>query len=355
VQIVVGVVMVAGWPIAHHVWSGNTRDSTTVKDVIDDLASRFRFRRVVFVGDRGMVTEKNLGILTNSEGDWGFLVGMTRRQNPEAEQLIDRTQQDRWIECAVGVNALEKVAADRPRTRVQEVSCDREGVRVFVVDSDERRDYETRMREKSMKRTYDGLEKVRQRVAKGRLKQSEKIGAAVERVLQRHHGYRYYAWELKAGQLRILEHPVNLTREKKYEGKYLIQTDQVDMKAEDAVAYYKELNEVERGFHALKDPIGMRPIWHRAERRVRAHVFVAALAFLLDRMLERALRDTNVKLSSTAAWQALQTIRHVRFSVNGEIKTGVTPGTSQARQVLQALDIQKIRPPTPPAGQETTT
>jgi transposase len=355
VQVVVGVVMVAGWPIAHHVWAGNTRDSTTVKEVITDLTRRFNFRHVVFVGDRGMVTESNVDTLTQADGDWGFLIGMTRRQNPEAETLIDRVQEERWVDCTVGINATEKKPADRPRTRVQEVSCARAGVRVFVVDSDERRAYETRQREKSMQRTREGLEKVQTRVAKGRLKKPEKIGAAVERVLQRNHGSRYYAWELQDGQLRIFEHPVNLPREKKYEGKYLIQTDRPELTAQDAVAHYKELNEVERGFHALKDPIGMRPIWHHCERRVRAHIFVAALAFLLDRMLERALRDAKVNLSSTAAWRALETIRHVSFRVNGETKTGVTPGSSQARQVLRALAITDLRPPTPPAGEETTT
>lgn len=355
VQVVVGVVMVAGWPIAHHVWAGNTRDSTTVKEVITDLTRRFDFGRVVFVGDRGMVTESNVDTLNEAEGDWGFLVGMTRRQNPEAEALIDRVQEERWLDCTVGINAREKKPANRPRTRVQEVSCDRQGVRVFVVDSDERRAYETRMRAKSMQRTREGLEKVQTRVAKGRLKQPEKIGAVVERILQRHHGYRYYAWELQDGQLRFFEHPVNLPREKKYEGKYLIQTDQTDLQAEDAVAHYKELNEVERGFHALKDPIGMRPIWHRSDRRVRAHIFVAALAFLLDRMLERALRDAKVNLSSTAAWRALETIRHVRFRVHDETKTGVTPGSAHARQVLRALHLSDVRPPAPPAEGETTT
>jgi transposase len=355
VQVVVGVVMVAGWPIAHHVWAGNTRDSQTVEEVITDLATRFHFSRVVFVGDRGMVTESNVKTLTKADGRWGFLIGMTRRQNPEAETLIDRVQEERWLECPVGINAREKKPSDQPHTRVQEVQCDRAGVRVFVVDSDERRDYETRMREKSMERTRVGLEKVQARVAKGQLKRPEKIGSAVERVLQRNHGHRYYAWELKEGQLRFFEHPVNLPREKKYEGKYLIQTDQPGLKPQEAVTQYKELNEVERGFHALKDPIGMRPVWHHTERRVRAHIFVAALAFLLDRMLERALRDANVHLSSTAAWRALETIRHVRFRVNGEIKTGVTQGSSQARQVLRALKLSEIRPPAPPPGQETTT
>ena len=353
VQVVVGVVMVAGWPIAHHVWAGNTRDSKTVKEVIEDLAKRFHFRRVVFVGDRGMVTESNLETIQKAEGEWGFLVGMTRRQNPEAETLIDRVQDDRWIECEMGINVREKKPAHRPHTRVQEVPCDRAGIRVFVVDSDERRAYEQRMREKAMQRVHAGLEKLKRRVAKGRLKNPAKIGAAAERVLQRNHGYRYYAWELKEGQFEFCEHPVNLPREKKYEGKYLIQTDQRAMTPVDAVAHYKELNDVERGFHTVKDPLGMRPIWHHVARRVKAHIFVAALAFLFDRMLERALRAAGLPLSAPAAWQTLQTIRHVRFRVDGELRSGTTPGSAGARQVLKALGLTEHRPPTPPEGDET--
>lgn len=353
-QIVVGVVMVAGWPIAHHVWAGNTRDSATVKEVIEDLFKRFAFRRVVFVGDRGMVTDSNLKAMRTEDGTRGFLVGMTRRQNPEAETLIDRVQEDRWIECAMGINAREQKEEDRPRTRVQEVPCDREGIRAFVVDSDERREYESRMREKSMARVRGGLERVQKRVSKGQLKKPEKIGSAVERVLQRNHGYRYYSWELKDGQLHFFDHPVHLAREKKYEGKYLIQTDQTDVTAPDAVAYYKELNEVERGFRSLKDPLGMRPIWHRAERRVRAHIFIAALAFLLDRMLERKLRESKSTLSSTSAWQALETIRRISIRVHDELRTAVTPGSPHARQVLKALSITNLDPPTPPPGAETT-
>src|SRR5216684_2384148 len=315
VQVVVGVVMVAGWPIAHHVWAGNTRDSKTVAEVVQDLTTRFKFRQVVFVGDRGMVTEKNLHVLQEADGDWGFLLGMTRRQNPEAEALIDRIDEERWLECPGGINAEE--AKVKQRVRV-------------------------------------GLEKLQTRVAKGQLKDPAKIGAAAQRVLTRNHGHRYYAWELTAGEFRFEEHPVNLAREKKYEGKYLIQTDQTDMTPQDGVAHYKELNEVERGFRSLKDPIGMRPIWHTNERRVRAHIFVATLAFLIERMLQRALKDAGVPMSAQAALMALQTIRHVRFQVNGQARKGVTPGSHRARQVLRALNITDLQPPTPPEGTSAT-
>jgi len=353
VQVVVGMVMVAGWPIAHRVWAGNTRDSKTVPEVVQDLTSRFQFRQVVFVGDRGMVTEKNLDILRAAKGDWSFLLGMTRRQNPEAEALIDRVVEERWQLCRGGINAEEVVV--KQRTRVQEVKCDRAGVRVFVVDSDERRAYEQRQREKCMTRTREGLEKLSSRIDKGQLKDAAKIGAAAQRVLSRHYGHRYYDWRLtSSGKFEFFEHPINLVREKKYEGKYLIQTDRTDLTPQDAVTHYKELNEVERGFRSLKDPIGMRPIWHTNERRVRAHIFVAALAFLVERMLERALKDAKVDLSARAALVALQTIRHITFQVDGETRTGITPGSSRARQVLKALRIQDLQPPTPASGEKTT-
>jgi transposase len=266
--------------------------------------------------------------------------------------LIDRLDESKWIDCAMGVNAREQ--KDPPRTRVQEVPCDRAGVRVFVVASDERRLYEERQRSKAMQRVRAALEKVQTRVAKGRLKKPEKIGATVERTLQTNHGYRYYAWALTEGRLEISEHPVNLPREKKYEGKYLIQTDQVNITAEEAVEYYKDLSEVERGFRSLKDPLGMRPIWHHVARRVKSHIFVAALAFLIERMLERTLKDAGLTLSAQAALEALKTVRYVQFRVNGQVRSGVTPGSPRARQVLLALKLTDHRPPTAPRGEETT-
>ncbi len=107
------------------------------------------------------------------------------------------------------------------------------------------------------------------------------------------------------------EHP-NLEREKAYEGKYVIQTEEANLSAVEAVTAYKELNEVERGFAHLKDLLEVRPVYHRWEQRVRAHAFVAALAFLLDRALEKKLRHAPNLLSSPLARRALETVRCVR-------------------------------------------
>jgi uncharacterized protein (DUF58 family) len=74
----------------------------------------------------------------------------------------------------------------------------------------------------------------------------------------------------------------------------------------------------------------------------------------VERMLERALKDAGVPLSAQAALTALQTVRHVRFRVAGNLRMGVTPGSSRARQVLKVLKLSDTRPPAPPGGEETT-
>jgi transposase len=349
-QVVIGVVMMDGWPIAHHVFAGNRLDQTTVGEVVEDLRRRFGLERVVFVGDRGMVTLKNVEQLR--QAGQGCLVGLQRRNRKDIPHYIEQALAgDGWQECPAGIAASERAAV--PRTRVQEVAGKEPGVRVFVVYSEEREQYERGMRELSMERTRKELEGLRLRVEKGELKEAGKIGAAAARVLVRNHGHRYFNWELRAGQFHYFEHPVNFPRETACEGKYVIQTEEPGPSPVEAVAAYKQLNEVERGFAHLKGLLEVRPVYHHKDDRVRAHVFVAALAFLLDRALEKKLRAAGSSLSSPAAWQALETVRCVSVAVGSRTRLCVTRGSRQAAEVLKILRLSELDPPEAPEGKET--
>jgi len=349
-QVVIGVVMMDGWPIAPHVFAGNRLDQTTVGEVVEDLRRRYGLERVVFVGDRGMVTLKNVEQLR--QAGQGYLVGLQRRNRKDIPHYIEQAMaRADWQECPAGIAASERAAV--PRTRVQEVAGKQPGVRVFVVHSEEREQYERGMRELSMERTRKELEGLRRRVEKGELKEAEKIGAAAAKVLVRNHGHRYFNWELRAGQFHYFEHAVNFPRETACEGKYVIQTEEPGPSPVEAVAAYKQLNEVERGFAHLKGLLEVRPVYHHKDDRVRAHVFVAALAFLLDRALEKKLRAAGSSLSSPAAWQALETVRCVTVEVGSRTKLCVTRGSRQAAEVLRILRLSELAPPEPPEGKET--
>jgi transposase len=351
VQVIVGVVMVAGWPIAHHVWEGNRIDHSTVQEVISDLRKRFEFGRIVFVGDRGMVTDENIESITRDQH--GFLVGIKRRRNPKLDAWLDAVDDTKWIDCPGGINVQER-KTDPPRTRAQEVPSGNPAMRVFVIDSDERRSYEQAKREQAMARARQHLEKLKQRVAAGDLKQPEKIGAAVARAMQKYHGYRYFDWTLRGGLLEFSESETHLGREKKIEGKYVIATSEKGLSVLDVVALYKELTEVERGFRQLKDVMALRPIYHQIAPRVKAHIFVAALALLVQRLLGRRLQEAGMDLSPERAMQALSTVRLVTFHLEGQPeRRGLAGGCPDARLVLKALKLVDQRPPAPPEGEET--
>jgi hypothetical protein len=287
-----------------------------------------------------MVTIENLALLR--QRGQGYLVGLKRRRNAQVNRYIQAAAQGRWQECRVGITAREKEKP--PRTMVTEVAGEELGVRVFVVESEERLLYERAMREAAMEKTRQALEKLAVRVAAGRLKKAQNIGAAAARILSRNHGSRYYDWSLEQGIFRYFEHPVHLPAEKALEGKYVIQTEELDLSAVQAVEAYKELSEVERSIRELKDLTEMRPIYHHRPNRVRAHIFVAALAFLLDRALEKKLKAAAVPMSSAQALEALRTIHVVDIRVGAEIRRGVTAGNHQARQILAALGISDREP-----------
>jgi len=350
-QVLVGVVMVDGWPIAHHVFRGNVRDAKTVEQVLKDLEQRFGLRRVVFVGDRGMVTVDNLKLLRSREQ--GYVVGLNRRRRENVYRYIERAT-GAWTECPLGIAAREMEKP--PRTFVQEVAADEPGVRIFIVKSEERAGYETAQRLKAMDRVRTQLERLTRRVEQGKLKAADKIGAAAARTLGRYHGSRYYDWELKEGRFRFFEHPVNLKREQAYEGKYVIQTEEKDLTPVQAVSIYKDLSEVERAFCHLKDVIEMRPIYHQTDKRVEAHIFVASLAFLLHRAIEKHLKAAGQDFSATEALQVLRTVRVVDLTLGGgKTKRCVTRGTARAAQVLDALHVTELEPPTPVGGTMTVT
>jgi transposase len=349
VQIIVGLVMVAGWPIAHHVWEGNRVDSTTVQEVVKDLMDRFSFSRVIFVGDRGMVSEDNLDGLRDD--GHGYLIGCKRRRNTEVDGWLQQVQESAWVDCPVGINAQEK--ATPPRTRVQEVAQDDPDRRVYVIDSEQRREYEQARREQAMERTQEKLQSVQHRVAQGKLTRPEAIGAAAERALRAHKGYRYYDWRIHEGAFEFFEHPEHLPREKRLEGRYVLATSEQRMDMVEAVQRYKELMEVERGFRHLKDVLALRPVYHQTPERTKGHVFVAALALLLGRLLERRLREAGLTMSAEQALEAVETIRQVTFGWEGETRQGVSAASGRAQQVVRALGLRQLRPPEPPAGEET--
>ncbi len=314
-QVLVGVAMVDGLPVAHTVFAGNRRDSTTVQEVITDLRQRFGLGRFVFVGDRGMKSEASVAAL---EGQGlGYLMAVQGRRSPRMEEALERIEEQAWQACE-GADGQ----ARQNGSRVQEVTRKGERVRRLLVYSPEREQHERKLREAQQEKVRQKLERLAARVAAGEFaRQAERkrkavasgeeagkpaeakaaaarIGDAAGRILARDNGQRYYDWRLgEAGQLEYWEN-ANCAAEKRREGHWLLETEEAGLSAVEAVRAYQDLWRVEAAFRSMKDVLELRPVWHQVEERVRAHVLVAALALAFDRILQRKLEQAGLDLLS---------------------------------------------------------
>ena len=334
VQVMLGVVMANGFPIAHHVFAGNTADKTTLQHVLDDVDRRFGLGQVMVVADRGLVSAANLEFLSQSK--FRYLLGLPGRRSQEAAAVFEALDHSRWQPVDQENQVQEIRLPDRPG-------------RYLVIDSLPRKTYESALRERSMQRSRAALEKVAVAVKAGRLKHPAKIGARAARAVARHHGHRYYSYEVRgSGQFRFWEDPAKMRAEILHEGKYILQTDDEEVGATEVVGAYKELDTVESGFRDLKDVIEMRPVYHKKDERIEAHIFVATLALFLKRSLEHQLASALPELSGQEAIAAMRSIGLAELSLNGQITRLVSGGGRDARRVLEALGIEDLNPPRPP-------
>lgn len=333
VQVLIGVVMANGFPLAHHVFAGNTSEKKTLPEVLTDLQNRFGIDHVMVVSDRGLISPENLEFL--SRQGFCYLLAIAGRRCKESASVLAALSEERW-EQVDGNNRVQEV-------RLPGVSC-----RYFVIDSAERKACEEALRLRDMGRAKEQLEAVSQAVAQGRLKDSVKIGARAARALARHHGHRYYRWESAGpGQFRYFEDPEKLAAETRREGKYLLKTDRTTITAAEAVGCYKQLNTVEQGFRDLKDVLEMRPIYHHKDERVQAHIFVASLALFLKQVLAHQLAERLPELSANEAFAALRSVGLSELQVDGQTLRLVSGGGRDARRVLTALGITQLDPPKP--------
>jgi transposase len=319
---------VGGFPIAGHVFRGNVADKTTVQHVVEDLERRFGIKRIIFVADKGMVSQHNLLALVHHN----YILGHKGRRDKDAERWLS-TLTEKWRDCSEGV-------------RVQEVESGEEGVRVLIVESEERKEYEERLRDRSMKRAERHLRKVAEAVEQGKLKSKEKIAVRADRALHKNKGYRYFSYKIPSdGHFEYFLDEEKMKAELLREGRYIVTTNHPHVSPREAVARYKELSDIEAGFREFKDIIQGRPIYHQREDRIGAHLFIAQLALLLFRQLRYHLNQKDVLLSPSEALAAVKSIGVAELDLKGDKEVLVSRPKPHARQVLTALGITDLDPP----------
>jgi hypothetical protein len=251
-------------------------DHQTVPAALEKLTARFGLSELVLVADRGMVTRANLEAIRDTEGiDW-----ITALKAPQVKRLA---RSGAFQPSLFDHHNLAEIASD-----------EFPGERLIVCRNPLVAAERARKREALLAATEAELAPIRERVAAGRLTDAGAIGLAVGEVIKRHRVKKHFALEISDGHLHYQRKTEQIAEEAALDGIYIPRTSVAaeHLDAPDVVRAYKQLKEVERDFRVLKGPeLEIRPIHHRLEHRVRAHVFLCMLALYLQWHLRHAWRE----------------------------------------------------------------
>jgi transposase len=266
-----------GCPVAVEVFAGNTADPKTVAAQVKKLRERFQLERIILVGDRGMLTQKRIEEdLQEHEG----LQWVTALRAPQIQALM--AQGAIQMSLFDEQNLLEITHPDYPEERL--VVCRNP---LLASERARKRRELIEAAEKKLKEIEVATKRLRQPV-----RGADKISYLVGKALAASKVEKYFRWTATDAGLNWERNPERLERDAALDGIYVLRTnvtvEQLDR--EQTVLAYKRLARVERAFRSLKSvDLNVRPIHHRLPDRVRAHVFLAMLAYYVEWHMRQAL------------------------------------------------------------------
>ena len=265
-----------GIPVAVSVFEGNTSDPKTLLPQVSDMRERFAIERFVLVGDRGMITQKQVDVLQTLEGiEW-----ITALRPGAIRRLLDdkALQMDLFDER----NLFELSHPDFP------------GERLVACRNPELAKRRAEKRRSLLEATVKELDQVCAMVERGRLKGEDKIGLRVGKVINKYKVAKHFILEIQPRHFAYSLDQDKIAAEAALDGLYVIRTslDQHHISAEDTVRSYKQLSRVERAFRSMKTvDLQVRPIRHHLEGRVRAHILLCVLAYYVQWHMVEAWRE----------------------------------------------------------------
>jgi len=294
-QVVVGLVLDRdGFPKAHEIFDGNTQDRRSLDQMLDALEKRTgkKLGATVIV-DRGMAFEENLEQIRKRKLHY-LVAGRQSERNQWLEELENDKGWEQVHRTPSPRNPFQK------KTRV-EIKRQQKGDIVYLLCRSEGREEKDRaIREKQETKLIADLNRLQQRVAKGRLKRENKIQQAIGRLLERYPRVaRYYELSYDAVQKNLSwsELADKKATAKKLDGSYVLKTDRQDLSADEIWRTYILLTRVEDAFRDIKSPLMERPIFHHLQNRTQTHIFLCVLAYHLLAAIEHRFLQAGVHTS----------------------------------------------------------
>jgi transposase len=316
-QIVIGLAVTKeGIPVKCWTMPGNTSDMKTVETIKNDLLG-WKLGRCIWVMDRGMSSEENRLILQKAGGH--YIIGEKLRDNQEVHKEV-LAKRGRFTAIRENLAIKEVIVGDGERRR-----------RFILVHNPEEARKDKATREKTLKKIEEALKSIGE--------QEGKCHKKSVCTLRSHRTMGRYMRQLKTGEIKIDKGKIK--EEAHLDGKYIISTSDDTLSPKDVALGYKQLMEVERAFRTLKTTLDLRPVYHRKDERIQAHVFLCFLALLLVRIAERKTNMTWDRIKAQMERLHLGEF----FSKDGRVfqTTELTPEQFNILKLLKIPPPQRIR------------
>jgi hypothetical protein len=264
-----------GRPVAIRVLEGNTADPAAFTEIADVVHGTFGLKRMVLVGDRGMITSARIEALKELDGKYAWITAL---RSPQIRTLM------------AGDGPLQLSLFDE-QDLAEITSPDFPGERLIACRNPALAGERARKREALLAATEKLLAPIAARVAAGRLTGAAEIGKKAGEVLNRYKMAKHFEVAITDASLTVQRREDQIRAEARLDGIYVIRTPvpATDLDAAGTVTAYKNLSRVERDFRHIKsDDLDLRPVFHRLEKRVKAHVLICMLAAYLTWHLRQA-------------------------------------------------------------------
>jgi hypothetical protein len=306
-----------GVPVRCWTFPGNTADTSIIRAVKDDLAG-WNLHRMVWVADRGFASAANRAYLTRGGGHY-IHAEKLRATNSEAAAALARPGRYR----TVAGNLRVKEVAVAPGG-VGDGDHGARAQRFVVCHNPEQAERDAAVRDRLLAHLQELIADSDAWTARRR---DELVGS-----LKSKPGLRRYLRRTTSGLLRV--DAAAIKAESHLDGKWLLRTSDATLTPEDLAAAYKQLLQVERGWRDMKGALGLRPVFHHREDRIRAHIQLCWLGLLLIRVVENATADTWRNIRHELDRMHLVTLA----TGDGQVaqRSATTPGQ---QTILAALDL----------------
>lgn len=331
-QFVLGLVQTAdGLPLMHTVHPGNVAETRTLQAMLKTVLQRFPVQRVVLVADRGLLSLENIGKLTALAEQGGrkleFILAVPARRYTELAETFHKLtfSEDGLAEASFAghrlivahdpLSAQDQTARRRARIAELEAMAEKMVTRLDGQDAGET----TRGRRASDRGAYGRFARA---VAEAELTRFIKADYAADR----------FSWALDEAAISAAE---------LFDGKLALITNAPDLTPADAVARYKALSDIERGFRVLKSDIEIAPVHHRLPGRIRAHALICFLALVLYRVMRMRLKAKGHSASPRTALGLLARIQRHQAKIGERSLDGISTTTPEQLELFNSLNLPK--------------